>query len=239
MSVIALHGWITSDGAEHAARSRRLPAADGPGRRAGKPVHRRQPAQEVVDLNRATRSICRAARDRHAARRAPVDGVSGFRRRNQERRSAWAIASGTGDPRATVVADVFHMIRGGGSVDDLLTLTGDSTRLLPHQRPAARARSAHPEGRGPRHGRRRDRRPAARDRQSAHDRLPRSAFARAIQPRACGTRTRSRSSSGDSSGFEVWSKLDDVRRFNTWRACRRPARDRLAARSRRLRRASS
>ena len=34
--------------------------------------------------------------------------------------SAWAIASGTGDPRATVVADVFHMIRGGGSVDDLL-----------------------------------------------------------------------------------------------------------------------
>ena len=39
--------------------------------------------------------------------------------------SAWAIASGTGDPRATVVADVFHMIRGGGSVDDLLQLTGD------------------------------------------------------------------------------------------------------------------
>ena len=39
--------------------------------------------------------------------------------------SAWAIASGTGDPRATVVADVFHMIRGGGSIDDLLTLKGD------------------------------------------------------------------------------------------------------------------
>ena len=39
--------------------------------------------------------------------------------------SAWAIASGTGDPRATVVADVFHMMRGGGSIDDLLTLKGD------------------------------------------------------------------------------------------------------------------
>ena len=39
--------------------------------------------------------------------------------------SAWAIASGTGDPRATVVADVFHMIRGGGSVDDLLDVPGD------------------------------------------------------------------------------------------------------------------
>ena len=39
--------------------------------------------------------------------------------------SAWAIASGTGDPRATVVADVFHMIRGGGAVDDLLKIPGD------------------------------------------------------------------------------------------------------------------
>ena len=39
--------------------------------------------------------------------------------------SAWAIASGTGHPRATVVADVFHMMRGGGSIDDLLTLEGE------------------------------------------------------------------------------------------------------------------
>ncbi len=39
--------------------------------------------------------------------------------------SAWAIASGTGDARATVVADVFHMIRGGGTVDDLLQVAGD------------------------------------------------------------------------------------------------------------------
>jgi sugar phosphate isomerase/epimerase len=41
--------------------------------------------------------------------------------------TAWAIAAGTGTPRAkaTIVADVFHMMRGGGSVDDLLTIKGD------------------------------------------------------------------------------------------------------------------
>ena len=39
--------------------------------------------------------------------------------------SAWAIAQGADDPQATVVADVFHMIRGGGSVDDLLQIPGD------------------------------------------------------------------------------------------------------------------
>jgi 2-keto-myo-inositol isomerase len=38
--------------------------------------------------------------------------------------SAWAIATGTGAADATVVADVFHMIRGGGSVDDLLSIPG-------------------------------------------------------------------------------------------------------------------
>jgi sugar phosphate isomerase/epimerase len=38
--------------------------------------------------------------------------------------AARAIAAGSGDPGATVVADVFHMIRGGGSVDDLLDITG-------------------------------------------------------------------------------------------------------------------
>ena len=39
--------------------------------------------------------------------------------------SAWTVARDCGEPDATVVADVFHMIRGGGSVDDLLTLQGD------------------------------------------------------------------------------------------------------------------
>jgi sugar phosphate isomerase/epimerase len=47
-----------------------------------------------------------------------VDGVKNVA-------SAWAIAGGTCDPRASVVADVFHMIRGGGGVDDLLGLQGD------------------------------------------------------------------------------------------------------------------
>ena len=49
-----------------------------------------------------------------------VDGVKNVS-------TAWAIAAGTGTPRAkaTIVADVFHMMRGGGSVDDLLTIKGD------------------------------------------------------------------------------------------------------------------
>ena len=44
--------------------------------------------------------------------------------------SAWAIAAGSGDETATVVADVFHMMRGGGTVDDLLMVSGDRMAIF-------------------------------------------------------------------------------------------------------------
>jgi sugar phosphate isomerase/epimerase len=78
-----------------------------------------------VDLNRATRRFAELFDIGAGLGVLPsmeflglVDGV-------KDLASAWAIASGAGDPRATVVADVFHMIRGGGSVDDLLSVKGD------------------------------------------------------------------------------------------------------------------
>jgi sugar phosphate isomerase/epimerase len=44
--------------------------------------------------------------------------------------SAWEIATRCGEPGMTVVADVFHMMRGGGSVDDLLKLPGDRLSIF-------------------------------------------------------------------------------------------------------------
>ena len=48
----------------------------------------------------------------------------GFVRGIKDVASAKTIADGANDPEASVVADVFHMIRGGGSIDDLLLLQG-------------------------------------------------------------------------------------------------------------------
>jgi sugar phosphate isomerase/epimerase len=39
--------------------------------------------------------------------------------------AAWAVAAGTHDAEAAIVSDVFHMLRGGHSVDDLLMISGD------------------------------------------------------------------------------------------------------------------
>jgi 2-keto-myo-inositol isomerase len=44
--------------------------------------------------------------------------------------AAKTIADGADDPDATVVADVFHMMRGPGSIDDLLSLTGDRMAIF-------------------------------------------------------------------------------------------------------------
>ncbi len=125
VSVIALHGWITSDGAAHArvlddCRRRMAQAAE-----LGSPYIVASPPQEAVDLGRATERFAELLKIGAEIGVRPSMEFLGFVDGIKDVASAWAIASGTGDSRATVVADVFHMIRGGGRVDDLLQLPGD------------------------------------------------------------------------------------------------------------------
>ena len=145
VSVIALHGWITADGAEHErvldeCRRRMAQAVE-----LGSPYIVASPPQEVVD-SEPLPSTGSPSCSRSATQLGVIPSMEflGFVDGIKNVASAWAIASGTGDPRATVVADVFHMIRGGGSVDDLLTLDGRSSRLLPHQRRAGLSQTRSP-----------------------------------------------------------------------------------------------
>jgi sugar phosphate isomerase/epimerase len=125
LSVIALHGWITSDGAERTrvlddCRRRMVQAAD-----LGSPYIVASPPQQVVDLGRATERFAELLEIGQGIRVLPSMEFLGFVDGIKDVAGAWAIASRTGDPRATVVADVFHMLRGGGRFDDLLQIPGD------------------------------------------------------------------------------------------------------------------
>jgi 2-keto-myo-inositol isomerase len=125
VSVIALHGWITADGAEHAkvldeCRRRMAQAVD-----LGSPYIVASPPREVVDLGRAAERFAELLEIGVGIGVIPSMEFLGFVDGIKDVASAWAIAAGTGDPRATIVADVFHMIRGGGQVDDLLKVPGD------------------------------------------------------------------------------------------------------------------
>ncbi len=125
VSMIALHGWITADGSDHArvldeCRRRMAQAVE-----LASPYIVASPPQEVVDLKRASDRFAELLDVGARIGVLPSMEFLGFVDGVKNVKSAWEIASGTGHPRATVVADVFHMIRGGGSVDDLLTLDGD------------------------------------------------------------------------------------------------------------------
>jgi 2-keto-myo-inositol isomerase len=125
VSMIALHGWVTSTGVEHTrvlddCRRRMVQAVE-----LESPYIVASPPQEVVDVARAGDRFAELLEIGITLGVIPSMEFLGFVDGVNNVATAWSIASETGHPRATVVADVFHMIRGGGSVDDLLTLTGD------------------------------------------------------------------------------------------------------------------
>jgi 2-keto-myo-inositol isomerase len=127
VSMIALHSWVTSDGAEHVrvlddCRRRMAQAAQ-----LGSPYIVASPPQEVVDVNRASDRFGELLEIGEQIGVVPSMEFLGFVDGVNNVATAWAIAAGKGKPRAkaTIVADVFHMMRGGGSIDDLLLIKGD------------------------------------------------------------------------------------------------------------------
>ncbi|WP_074317945.1 sugar phosphate isomerase/epimerase family protein [Singulisphaera sp. GP187] len=124
VSVIALHGWVLAQGADYAKVKddcrRRMEQAAA----LGSPSIVASPPQEEVDLDQAAARFGELLELGRQCGVTPSMEFLGFVAGVKNVASALAIATGSGDPRATVVADVFHMIRGGGSVDDLLALEG-------------------------------------------------------------------------------------------------------------------
>ncbi|WP_406696690.1 sugar phosphate isomerase/epimerase [Singulisphaera sp. Ch08] len=124
VSVIALHGWILAEGADDAKVQedcrRRMEQAAA----LGSPTIVASPPQEVVDLELAATRFGKLLELGRQCGVTPSMEFLGFVAGVNNVATALAIATGSGDPQATVVADVFHMIRGGGSVDDLLSLNG-------------------------------------------------------------------------------------------------------------------
>ncbi|MFO0909296.1 MAG: sugar phosphate isomerase/epimerase family protein [Isosphaeraceae bacterium] len=125
VSVIALHSWMTSQGEAHRQAleecRRRIDQAVA----LGSPYIVASPPQEVVDLAQAAERFGELVRLGRSAGIEPSMEFLGFVDGVNNVASAWTIARDCGEPNATVVADVFHMMRGGGSIDDLLTLRGD------------------------------------------------------------------------------------------------------------------
>ena len=124
VSVIALHGWVTAEGEEYSRVledcKRRMDQAAA----LGSPYIVASPPKEVVELGHAARRFGELMRLGKAAGVTPSMEFLGFVDGVKSVGAALEIATKCGEANATVVADVFHMVRGGGSVNDLLSLTG-------------------------------------------------------------------------------------------------------------------
>ena len=125
VSVIALGGWTLPEGPAYQAaldvcRKRMDQAAA-----IGSPFIVASPPQEVIDLAFAASRFTELLKLGLQAGVTPSMEFLGFVDGIKNVDSALAIADGCGTPSATIVADVFHMIRGGETVDDLLKFSGD------------------------------------------------------------------------------------------------------------------
>jgi sugar phosphate isomerase/epimerase len=125
VSMIALHGWITAEGDAYRTVlddcRRRMDQAAA----LGSPYIVASPPHEVVELGRAAERFGELMRLGKEAGVAPTMEFLGFVAGIKNVASAWTIARDCAEPNATIVADVFHMMRGGGSVDDLLAIRGE------------------------------------------------------------------------------------------------------------------
>jgi sugar phosphate isomerase/epimerase len=130
VSMIALHSWATAKDAEYdrvfdECRRRMEQAVT-----LGSPYIVASPPREVVNLAHTSARYAELLRLGREIGVKPSMEFLGFVDGIRNMAAAWAIAVGTADSDATVVADVFHMMRGGGTVDDLLMISGDRMAIF-------------------------------------------------------------------------------------------------------------
>jgi sugar phosphate isomerase/epimerase len=117
-SVICVEGWLDPDPAALETCRRRMDQAAA----LGSPFIVATPPQHPVETRRAADAYGRLLElgRRHQVR--PALEFLGFVEGLRSLDSVLAVSRATGDPDACVVADVFHLLRGGGSLDDLRKL---------------------------------------------------------------------------------------------------------------------
>ncbi len=130
VSMIALHGWTKSEPDAYARAlddcRRRFDQAAA----LGSPYIVASPPQQVVNLERTGRRYADLLRMGRQYGVVPAMEFLGFVDGVRSMAAAWSIAAGSGDSSARVVGDVFHLLRGGGRVEDLGLIDGDRMAIF-------------------------------------------------------------------------------------------------------------
>lgn len=130
VSMIALSDWTESDPAALRSAMEECRRRMDQAARLGSPFIVASPPGGPVDLGLAASRYTDLLRIGREIGVRPAMEFLGFVDTVHTLETAEAIAVLTGDPSSTIVADSFHLLRGGGSMDDLLTISGDRLAIF-------------------------------------------------------------------------------------------------------------
>ncbi len=130
VTLIALHGWMDSVGAEYqksleeARRKMRQAAV------VGSEYIIASPPRGQVDLGLGAqryRQLLQIGREYGVK---PAMEFLGFVEHVNQIKHAWQVVTEAGDPDGTIVLDVFHIYRGGSALDDLKKIPADKIAIF-------------------------------------------------------------------------------------------------------------
>jgi len=126
VSMIALFDWIDPSSEARDRNCRRMEQAAV----LESPYIVASPPAGAVNLDRAANAYAELLALGRRFLIKPSMEFLGFVSGIKSMAAAWAIASASRDEDATVVGDVFHMLRGGSTVDDLLMISGEHMSIF-------------------------------------------------------------------------------------------------------------
>ena len=130
VTLIALHGWMDSVGAEYEqcleeARRRMIQAAA-----VGSPYIVASPPRHVVDLHEGAKRYRQLLEIGREYGVKPAMEFLGFVDGVNQINDAWQVVTEADDPDGTIIMDVFHIYKGGSSLDDMRKVPGDKMAIF-------------------------------------------------------------------------------------------------------------
>ena len=129
-SMIALHGWTAPDGEEYRRALEECKRRMDQAAALGCPTIVASPPPGDIDLTLAADRFGDLVALGKEVGVTPSMEFLGFVSKVHTLDSAWRIVEHCGFPDLPIVADVFHLLRGGGSLDELLRVPGDRISIF-------------------------------------------------------------------------------------------------------------
>lgn len=129
-TVIALHGWLSTTGAEHQKGIEEVKRRMVQAAAVGATYVIASPPREVADLRlggQNYRELLELGREFGVK---PAMEFLGFVDGVNQVKHAWEVITVADHPDSTVVLDPFHIFRGGGEIDDMRGIPGDKIAVF-------------------------------------------------------------------------------------------------------------